>query len=89
MYISRTGTLIDSTEEFIRSIDHFIGNLKSTLINEILKKNVKVRHIGDTPVKKSLDLPNNLRELTPREVLLEKFAQAVAKIDEVRVQNVH
>lgn len=74
-YVMNTGTMIESSDEFVKSFDVFIENIKDILKNEILKKNIKVRHMGDTPVKKSLDIPIRIKELTPREMLLEKFSQ--------------
>lgn len=44
---------------------------------------MKARHVGDTPVKQSLNIPAQITELTPREVLLQKFTLIQPKIEEV------
>lgn len=77
-------TRIRSTETFSNAFRDFVINLNGILTEDILKKNVKVKHIGDTPVKKPLELPSRI-ELMPKEVLLDRFAKAYSKVDEVRI----
>ncbi|XP_072376972.1 kinesin-like protein KIF11 [Diabrotica undecimpunctata] len=67
----------------VESFTKFICHMKEVLIQQILEKNVKAKHVGDTPVRQSTSYPLRIKEVAPREALIEKFKQSTAqKIEE-------
>lgn len=82
-YVLNAGSLIEMSDNFVNYFETYIEHVKDTLVDEIIKKNVKTKHVGDTPVRKSLNIPNGLKEMTPREVLLKRFESTCSQVEEM------
>ncbi|CAH1104663.1 unnamed protein product [Psylliodes chrysocephalus] len=63
--------------EVVESFTLFSNNIKQILYEQILDKNVKASHVGDTPVRQSTSYPSRIQDITPREALIEKFKKTM------------
>lgn len=65
--------------ETLDSFRNFIGKVKEILSQQILEKNIKATHIGDTPIRNSTSYPTKIQDVAPREALIKKFRDAASK----------
>ncbi|CAH1184025.1 unnamed protein product [Phaedon cochleariae] len=66
-----------TTDRFVASFDTMVGRVRGAMVEQMLEKNVRAKHAGDTPVRQSTVLPVRIKDPAPREALLEKFRQAM------------
>lgn len=81
---SKANSMIDTTETFIQSFEELVINIRSTLTQQILEKNVKAKHAGDTPVRQSLRFPDKINKPAHREAIIQKF-RIFPKMEEVSI----
>ncbi|XP_056631662.1 kinesin-like protein KIF11-A isoform X1 [Diorhabda sublineata] len=67
--------------ETLDSFRNFISKVKEILNQQVLEKNIKATHAGDTPCRNSTSYPTKIKEVTPREALIKKFKDAAIKED--------